>query len=204
MKARDFQARRLDVAAFAAEAGELQGRMDLSDLPRWSDRLHPDGEVAQSGVQWRARGESRPRRGAADEIWLHLQAQARLPLTCQRCLGPVPVAFEVDRWFRFASDEASAAALDEASEDDVLSLDHALDLHELVEDELLLDAPLVPRHERCPRPLPSGTASITAEAGAPPAQAPAGETTANPFAALAGLKGRLRRGDTDDSEPSGA
>lgn len=193
MKARDFQPRRLDVDAFAAEAGELEGRMTVSDLPRWSDRLHPDGEAETSGVQWRARGERRPRRGAADEIWLHLQAQALLPLTCQRCLGAVPVSFEVDRWFRFASDEASAAALDEASEDDVLSLDHALDLHELVEDELLLDAPLVPRHERCPTPLPSGTTEAP-ETG----ESPAAEATPNPFAALAGLKGRLRRSDPDE------
>lgn len=193
MKARDFQPRRLDVAAFATEAGELEGRMTLSDLPRWSDRLHPDGATTTSGVQWSARGECRPRRGAADEIWLHLQAQALLPLTCQRCLGAVPVAFEVDRWFRFASDEASAAALDEESEDDVLSLDHALDLHELVEDELLLDAPLVPRHERCPTPLPSGTAEAP-ETG----ESSAAEAAPNPFAALAELKGRLRRSEPDE------
>lgn len=199
MKARDFLPRRLDVAAFADEAAVLEGHLGLTDLPRWSDRLHPDGDTASSGVHWRARGERRPRRGAADEIWLHLQARALLPLTCQRCLGPVAVSLEVDRWFRFASDEASAAALDEASEDDVLSLDHALDLPELVEDELLLDAPLVPRHDRCPQPLPAGAPAATAAQEQPDAQA-----APNPFAALAGLKGRLRPRDGGNEGSSDA
>jgi uncharacterized protein len=36
----------------------------------------------------------------------------------------------------------------------VLALEPALDLKELVEDELLLALPLVPRHEVCPEPLP--------------------------------------------------
>ena len=36
----------------------------------------------------------------------------------------------------------------------MLALEPALDLRGLVEDELLLALPLVPRHEVCPEPLP--------------------------------------------------
>ena len=55
-----------------------------------------------------------------------------------------------------------------------------LDLHELVEDELLLDLPLVPRHEVCPEAL---TTSFEEEPEAP---------REHPFAALAGLKSGKR------------
>ena len=63
------------------------------------------------------------------------------------------------------------------SEDDVLALTRALDLRELVEDELLLALPIVPRHEVCPEPLPQ-----PADDAAPAEPAP------HPFAALAALK----------------
>ena len=59
----------------------------------------------------------------------------------------------------------------------MLVLTRALDLHELVEDELILALPLVPRHDACPQPL---AAPATAEE--PLAERP------NPFAALAALK----------------
>ena len=57
----------------------------------------------------------------------------------------------------------------------MLALEPALDLQSLVEDELLLALPLVPRHEVCPEPLP-----LEPEPAAPAA--------AHPFAALAALK----------------
>ena len=87
------------------------------------------------------------------EIWLHLRAQTVLPLTCQRCLGPVDTAFAVERSFRFVPDEEMAAAQDEQSEEDVLALSRSFDLVELVEDELLMEMPLAPRHEVCPEPV---------------------------------------------------
>jgi uncharacterized protein len=87
---------------------------------------------------------------------------------------------------RFVGDEAQAEALDEHSDDDVLALSAALDLHALVEDELILALPLVPRHARCPQPLPMSAG----EADMASAQGPSA------FAALAGLrkKGEGRSG----------
>jgi uncharacterized protein len=85
---------------------------------------------------------------------------------------------EVDRSLRFVADEASAAELDAEVEEDVLALTHTLDLKTLVEDELLLVLPVVPRHETCPEPLPVPGAET---AGEP-------EARQNPFAALQALK----------------
>jgi uncharacterized protein len=137
---------------------------------------------AHALVHWQARGELRPQSGGTAEVWLQLKADVRLALCCQRCLAPVEETVALDRSLRFVADEQQAAALDAELEDDVLALERVLDLRELVEDELLLALPLVPRHAQCPEPLPLGDD-----------QEPADERS-NPFAVLAGLKGRSGSG----------
>ena len=86
--------------------------------------------------------------------WLHLQAQADLPLACQRCLGPVVVNLRVDRRFRFVASEAIAEAEDEDCEEDLLVFQKRFDLLDLLEDELLMELPLVPMHPFCPGVVP--------------------------------------------------
>lgn len=196
MTTREFDPDRLDVAAFAKEAGELAGRWPLARLPRLAesavvgpivdpgDEGRRQGEGPDAAVAWSARGESRAAPGTGHQTWLHLRARAPIELECQRCLAPVRYELEVDRHFLFVHGEEAAARLDEESEDDVLALTRALDLPELIEDELLLTMPLVPRHDVCPEPLlPPGTPDL-ADQGAP----------LHPFAALAALKR-----DTGDS-----
>jgi uncharacterized protein len=108
---------------------------------------------------------------------LSLAADAALSMQCQRCLQAVEVPLRVDRRLFFVDGEDAAAALDAESEDDVLALTPALDLRALVEEELLLALPLIPRHEVCPEPLVPA-ADLAAEAAA----------EEHPFAALAALK----------------
>ena len=178
MTAREFNPLRLDVAVFARQAAELQGRWPLEELPRIAEVTHPQGPQAQEeGVAWSARGEIRQVLGGQAQVWLHLVATARLQLECQRCLGPSAHMVQVKRSFLFVVGEDAAAAIDADSEHDVLALTQTLDLRELVEDELLLSLPLVPRHETCPEPLL-----------APSDSAVAGQEAPNPFAALASLK----------------
>lgn len=175
---RIFDPRKLDVRAFAEAGAELGGETPLAALPRLAEGSLPGD--APAPARWRARGEQRPVTGGAPETWLHLQAEAQVPLECQRCLQPVSESLAVDRWFRFAASEDEAARLDEESEDDVLVASARFDLLELVEDELILALPLVPRHEICPQPLPLGAPEAAAE--------PAADERPNPFAALAALK----------------
>ena len=143
-----FSARRLDVEAFAQEAGEVTGQEPLRDYPRLL--AETQGRGAETPVTWSARGEVRRPRLQAPQVWLHLKAGANLALTCQRCLAPVEVPVAVDRSFRFVADEETAAAEDDRSEEDVLALGRSFDLLELVEDELLMELPLAPHHETCP------------------------------------------------------
>lgn len=179
MKSRPVDPRRLDVEAFAKEGGTLDGEWPMASLDRLADAAHPEARPGEAELaQWHVEGEARPVKGAPPQTWLHVTARARLALVCQRCLGPVDTPLEAGRSFMFVADEDTAARLDAETEDDVMVLTRALDLRALVEDELLLALPLVPRHELCPQPLPL-------EHGDEAGQAPA-----NPFAALAALKQR--------------
>ena len=148
---KDLAARRLDVKGFAQEGGRLHGREPLRSLVRLL--AETQGRGAEGPVNWTAQGELRNPGHVNPEIWLHLQADSVLALTCQRCLTQVDVPVAVDRRFRFAADEEAAAAEDEAAEEDVLALSRSFDLIGLIEDEMLMGLPLAPRHETCPVPV---------------------------------------------------
>jgi uncharacterized protein len=175
---KEFAARRLDVKSFAEEAGTLSGQEPV----RTHERLMAEtqGRGPEGPVTWSATGELRNPGHVQPEIWLHLKANALLPLTCQRCLAPVDVALFVERSFRFVRDEDMAAAQDDESEEDVLALSRSFDLVELVEDELLMEVPLAPRHQTCPFPVRSAVADPESEASAGPRE--------NPFSLLGKLK----------------
>jgi uncharacterized protein len=121
-----------------------------------------------------------PVTGGEAEIWLHLTAALSLPMQCQRCMGPVEVEVVSDQSFRFVADEATAEAQDDESEEDLLVLVPELDVWELIEDELIMSVPIVPKHEVCPATV---TLSVADEAFEEALAA-----KPNPFAALAQLK----------------
>lgn len=172
--------RKLDVAALARDGGRLEGTWPAVELERLAEGGAPEAPAAGwPDVQWAVQGELRTPKGGEAQVWMELQASAQVSLTCQRCLQPVQEALQLSHWFRFVRDENEAADLDADSEDDVLALPRALDLLELVEDELLLGLPLVPRHEVCPQALPLSAEEPDFEAAA---------ERPNPFAALAALK----------------
>jgi uncharacterized protein len=95
-------------------------------------------------------------------------------------MGAVNVLVSSDRSFRFVPDEATAEAEDEASEEDLLVLTPELNVWDLMEDELIMSAPLVPKHDICPTLVPMSAVDEDFEAAL--------EARPNPFAALAQLK----------------
>ena len=176
MTSREFDPFRLDVSAFAKEAARLEGRWPLAQFDRLTESAADALAADANEVDWRVHGERRVLRGGEAQVWLHLGAATGLQLECQRCLKPVGVALQIERSFLFVHGEDAAALLDTEGDDDVLPLTRSLDLRELIEDELLLALPLVPRHEVCALPLPVGVDEVAAD-GKP-----------NPFAALGALK----------------
>jgi len=175
---KEYSPDRLDIKAFAQAGGHLSGHDSLLKYERLAQEakgLHPD-----LLVDWKALSEIRPEAGGPGQIWLHLSVHASFPMECQRCLTPVDVPLDVERSFRFVADEATAEALDEECDEDLLALSREFDLRELIEDELLMALPVVPRHEECPTSVPLASSDDDFEA--------ANSEKPNPFAALAALR----------------
>lgn len=155
-----------DAFVFAREGRILEGVLPVSALERLHDLVtEVTGEVA-----YRLQGSL----GARGESMLSLEVSGVLPLTCQRCLDSVLFTLEVDSLLELVP-EGVDMSQDELEDDtrDFLPVASELDIAALVEDEILLALPVAPRHEKCSFP------------GA----ADAGERV-NPFATLAGLKGK--------------
>ncbi len=186
MTAQRFDPARLDVAAFARARAQLEGVLPLAGLARLADAVVQPADGAGANVRWAAQGLWREAGSGAPEMRLHLRAQATVWLTCQRCLQPAALPIEVDTTLRFVANEALAERLDEEQDaEDVLALPRSLKLAEMIEDELILALPIVPRHETCPQPLAyAGEADADFEADA----AADDEGLPHPFAALAALK----------------
>ena len=179
MSSRSFDTRKLQVEAFAKSGETESGDWPLQSFDRLAAMAHPDAPpTAADVVEWQATGELRKVRGAGEQPWLHLGASTVIALQCQRCLGPVVTPVAIDDHFRFVHGEEAAEREDVDSEEDVLAMPRSLDLQELVEDELMLALPLVPRHDVCPAPLPVPDN----------ADVPGEDEPVNPFAALAALK----------------
>jgi len=174
----NLNARRLNMLAFAQQGMPLVELTPLKNMERLAQEIH--GPVLDLAINWHASGELRARAGAEDDVWVHLQASATLPLTCQRCMGAVATALDVDQWYRFVADEDIAMAEDDESEEDLLVMAPQFDLLAVVEDELLMALPLVPMHDSCP-------VSPVFSAGEPDL-AQLEEARPHPFAALAQLK----------------
>jgi uncharacterized protein len=172
MKPRPYDPAHLDVEAFAADAANQRGEWPVGTHPRLAAlraRDQPERQITRQVDRERRAGP-----GGMLQTGLRLRVQTTLDLACQRCLEPVAVPLDLDRSIRFVADERTAEALDAEIDDDVLVSSRALDLRLLVEDELLLALPLVPRHATCPQAVPL-------QHGEPELRA------AHPFAALATL-----------------
>ena len=182
---KNFDLKRLHVKAFARDGLHLSGLQSLSFFERLVDLA--DLTVSQSAalsensqVAWEIKGEVVPVAGGEAQIYLHLNASVSLPMQCQRCMGPVQVEVESEQTFRFVVDEATAEAEDDESEEDLLVLTPELDVWELIEDELIMSAPIVPKHLSCPTSVPMSVSDESFEAAL--ADQP------HPFAALAEFK----------------
>ena len=127
----------LDVGPLADGRAEVEFSIPLNEFPRVLPMLAaPDG-MASGRVQF-----SREGRIAVAEVTV----AARVSLQCQRCLAPL--VWPVDSTGRAAlvADAAQAERVPDTLET-VLAPEYRISIRDLVEEELLLALPLVPRHE---------------------------------------------------------
>jgi uncharacterized protein len=128
----------LDILLFAQSGGSLRGELRADELPRLRDNLTSE-DVA---VQYRLSGGTESGRPV-----LRLDVSGYVWLTCQRCLELYQERFELRNALPIARDESELARWEE--EDplvDALVAETRLDVVSLVEDEILLSLPVVPRH----------------------------------------------------------
>jgi uncharacterized protein len=115
----------------------LEGTIELAKLHRLKDLLN--------SCEGRATARMSLSLGHDEILLLRLQCEADLELVCQRCLEPVvhEVREQVD--FAVAENEAALAVLPQGLE--LLALEgDRLQPATLIEDELIVSLPLVPKH----------------------------------------------------------
>ena len=177
---REFVPERLNVPAFTAAAATLDANDPVPGYERLAAELA--SAAPDAVVRWEVSGEERPGADGKATSWIHVEAETTVPLVCQRCLAPVDTPISVDRWFRFVADEATDEAQDEESDEDLLVISRDFDLHTLIEDELLMEIPVMPVHDVCPVPVRLSSSDEDFEA--------AEEAKPNPFAVLEALRSR--------------
>jgi uncharacterized protein len=145
----------------------LEGIDLLQNYERVVDVLHRENSLKDSlSVTWRAAGRVEQPAGGKPQVWLSLHLQTQAPLQCQRCLEPYAEPVDLTLDFRFVATEQQAEQEDEDSEEDLLVLSKHFNLRELVEDELLMALPIVPRHARCPQAVKLSAQDDGFDAGA--------------------------------------
>jgi uncharacterized protein len=128
----------IDGLAFARAAGMLRGRLGIESLPR----------LAQSGcsgcvLDFVLTGAINER-GKPE---LRLAVLGSVCLQCQRCLGSLDFPLQLEAKLELAASEADILAAEDDVERTVAERD--MDVADLVEDEVILALPMVPKHEQC-------------------------------------------------------
>ena len=139
----------IDSVAFARESGELRGTVEVAAFERLQDALFDQSGAIAYELAGRVDQEGKPS--------LHLALGGELVLRCQRCLGPVRFRLDAVRTFLLVpADQALSDPADEAEDTEQLHADPKLDVIALVEDEVILDLPMVMGHEEgaCVAPSP--------------------------------------------------
>lgn len=139
----------IDSLDFARTESWLEGTLDVADLSRLKDVL----TSTDGALDVRLEGA----RDNEGKSWLHLRVAGQLMLVCQRCLGGRSFRLAIDSRLQLIA--PGKAWPDEDLEDDssdAIASDPELALLTLIEDEVLLALPIVPRHESCESPQING------------------------------------------------
>ena len=129
--------RPVDVERLADVGESREFDLPLGELPRLTPALASTDGLARCRVTF-AREQGQPVATVA--------VNARLGLRCQRCLKPVWTDVDSESRVRFVTDPASVDENDLGIEP-TLAPEGRIALRDLLEEELLLSVPIVPRHD---------------------------------------------------------
>ena len=190
----------VDVFEFARNGWRAAGEMRIADLPRMLTEVPADAPERDTVLRWQLQGEMRSEmevQGVEEAPYLRLALLGNVWLECQRCLGPYRQAIDVTVRYRIAASEEEADAYPLDDDDvDVIVGSHNFDLRDLIDEELLLSLPLVPKHEACPEVHDSLVSGATD--GKSEREDAAELKPPHPFAALEVLKAPVPGPDGDN------
>jgi len=129
--------RRAPVDTLAGTETAVDFSIPLAELPRVSHELTaPDGE---------ARGRVRFSRQLGQAV-ADLEVSAQPEVVCQRCMQPMRWPVEVKSRIALVTDYAAADRVPEGLEVFLVEAD-SVSVRDLVDEEVMLALPIVPRHE---------------------------------------------------------
>lgn len=128
----------IDPFRYAEQNLSLDGTLRIADMPRLSLNVVANGDSVAAHLQF-----------GVDEqkiTYLNGHLQTKLTLQCQRCMEPFIYEIISDFVLGIVSTLDEANALPEQYEP-ALATEGSLALRELIEDEIILNLPIIPRHE---------------------------------------------------------
>jgi uncharacterized protein len=129
----------VDAGRFARERCQADGVLALAQLPRLQDILFDREGAVTYAVEGYMSAEGWPA--------LRINLTAELALRCQRCLERLPVRLDIQRDLVFVPEGADLDALqDEDDDTDAILSAGPVDLHDLLEQEIVLSVPMAPCH----------------------------------------------------------
>ena len=155
----------IDSLEFARAGDELRGTLSVANLKRLDDVLFD--------TQGRLDYELYGRRDARNRPQLEVRVSGPLHLQCQRCLGLLDYAVDIEATLLVVPRGAPLGdEIDDPEGPDVIEGDPELEVAALIEDEVLLSLPLAPRHpegfcaSRLPQIQPAEGSKVFAELAA--------------------------------------
>jgi uncharacterized protein len=130
----------LDPIKLAKQQSRLSGELPLSMCNRLQDIDDQANHVAQVDLQF-GQDDSRL-------YFIKGELKATVNLQCQRCNAPMQYTIDTSFALSPVTSEERAKTLSERY-DPVFMNDEVIDIHAMIEDEILLALPMVPKHEQC-------------------------------------------------------
>ena len=128
-----------DLEALAEREATISGEIELRQLTRLRDVLHSDSGSVQAVLKFS--------RQASVYVTVELKIDATVDLICQRCLEPMQHRVSEEVSLVLLDQDSALGDLVETREAVVLDSEK-LKPASLVEDELIVSLPIIPRHER--------------------------------------------------------
>ncbi len=128
----------IDSLDFAWNGRELRGELPVAELPRLQEML----ASLEGQISYLVRGY----RSKDDKPMLEVTITGSCQLRCQRCMKGLVHPIKIVSRLLLQDERELAESTDEGDEVDSILADSHLDVHALLEEEILLSLPFAPMH----------------------------------------------------------